>query len=54
MHVTNTTPGELGSEFWVKLLLFVSPPLLGLLTRVFPGITDFLYAWLQPGLSSLK
>lgn len=53
-HLTNTTPGELGSEFWMKLLLFVSPPLLGLLTRVFPGITDFIFAWLQPGLSSLK
>jgi hypothetical protein len=53
-HVTNTTPGELGSEFWVKLMVFVSPPLLGLLARVFPGITDFFFAWLQPGLSSLK
>ena len=53
-HVTNTIPGELGSEFWVKLFVFVSPPLLGLLTRVFPGITDFFFAWLQPGLSSLK
>lgn len=53
-RVTNTTPGELGSEFWIKLVVFVSPPLLGLLARVFPGITDFFFAWLQPGLSSLK
>ena len=53
-HVTNTTPGELGSEFWMKLLFFVAPPLLGLLTRVFPGMTEFFFAWLQPGLSSLK
>jgi hypothetical protein len=53
-HVTNTTPGELGSEFWMKLVVFVLPPLLGLLARVFPGMTDFLFAWLQPGLSSLK
>jgi hypothetical protein len=53
-HVTNTTPGELGSEFWFKLLVFVAPPLFGLLARVFPGITDFLFSWLQPGLSSLK
>jgi hypothetical protein len=53
-HVTNTTPGELGYEFWMKLLVFVAPPLLGLLTRVFPGMTDFFFAWLQPGLSSLK
>jgi hypothetical protein len=53
-RVTNTTPGELGSEFWVKLVVFVLPPLLGLLARVFPGITDFFFSWLQPGLSSLK
>ena len=53
-HVTNTTPGQLGYEFWMKLLVFVAPPLLGLLARVFPGTTDFFFAWLQPGLSSLK
>ena len=53
-HVTNTTPGELGSEFWMKLLVFVAPLLLGLLARVFPGITDSFFAWLQPGLSSLR
>jgi hypothetical protein len=34
--------------------VFVAPPLLGLFARVFPGFTDFFFAWLQPGLSSLK
>lgn len=53
-HVTNTTPGELGSEFWIKLVIFGLPPLLGLIARVFPGVTDFFFTWLQPGLSSLK
>jgi len=53
-HVTNTKPGELGAEFWVKLVGFGFAPLVGLLTRVFPGITDFALSWLQPGLSSLK
>jgi len=53
-HVTNTKPGELGSEFWLKLVGFGFAPLVGLLTRVFPGITDFVLSWLQPGLSSLK
>jgi len=53
-HVTNTKPGELGTEFWFKILGFSFAPLLGLLARLFPGITDFVFSWLQPGISSLK
>ena len=53
-HVTNTKPGELGTEFWFKIIGFGFAPLLGLLTRVFPGIADFIFSWIQPGLSSLK
>ncbi len=53
-HVTNTKPGELGTEFWFKIVGFGLAPLIGLLTRLFPGITDFIFSWLQPGISSLK
>jgi hypothetical protein len=53
-HVTNTKPGELGAEFWFKIIGFGFAPLIGLSTRIFPGITDFVFSWLQPGLSSLK
>jgi len=53
-HVTNTTPGKLGGEFWFKLVGFGIAPLLGLLTTIFPGITDFVFSWLQPGLQSIK
>ena len=53
-HVTNTKPGELGSEFWFKIAAFGLAPLAGVLTRIFPGITDFVFSWLQPGISSLK
>jgi|HubBroStandDraft_2_1064218.scaffolds.fasta_scaffold00558_12 hypothetical protein len=53
-HVTNTKPGELGPEFWFKIIALGFAPLIGLLTRVFPGITDFVFSWLQPGISSLK
>ena len=53
-HVTNTTPGELGTEFWFKLVGFGFAPLLGLLTRIFPGMTDFFFSWLQPSISSIK
>ena len=53
-HITNTKPGELGSEFWVKIIGFGAAPLLGLLTTVFPELAGFLFSWLQPGLTSLK
>jgi hypothetical protein len=53
-HVTNTKPGELGSEFWFRVIGFGLAPLIGLMTRIFPGISDFVFSWLQPGISSLK
>ena len=53
-HVTNTKPGELGAEFWFKVIGYGAAPLLGLLTQVFPEWSGFLFSWLQPGLSSLK
>jgi hypothetical protein len=53
-HVTNTKPGELGTEFWIKIIGFGFAPFIGLLTRIVPGIGDFLFSWLQPGLSALK
>jgi len=53
-HITNTKPGELGSEFWLKVIGYGAAPLLGLLTQVFPEWSGFLFSWLQPGLSSLK
>lgn len=53
-HVTNTKPGELGLEFWFKIIGFGFAPLATLLTRILPGITDFVFSWLQPGVASLK
>jgi hypothetical protein len=53
-HITNTRPGELGSEFWFKVVGYGAAPLLGLITQVFPEWAGFLFSWLQPGLSPLK
>jgi hypothetical protein len=53
-HLTNTRPGELGSEFWLKFLSFGIGPIFGLLTTVLPEFGSFFLSWLQPSLSSLK
>jgi len=53
-RITNTTPGELGVEFWLKLAGFGAAPLLGLLATHFPGIAALFTSWLQPGLQAIK
>lgn len=48
--LTNTKPDELDGDFWLKLISFGAGPVLGLLAAVFPGITDFLFSWVAPGI----
>jgi hypothetical protein len=52
--ITNTAPGELGGDFWIKLAGFAAGPLLGLIATLFPQIADFVYSWVQPSVSSMK
>jgi hypothetical protein len=53
-HITDTRPGELGWDFWGRLVTFGAGPLIGLLTTLFPSMTDFVFSWLQPGTQALK
>jgi hypothetical protein len=53
-RITNTEPGELGLDFWIRLGTFVFVPLLSLLSVQFPEINNFLFSWLQPALQSVK
>src|SRR5262249_54019057 len=53
-RITNTSPGELGLDFWVRLGTFFFIPLLRLLSVQFPEINNFLFSWLQPALQSIK
>ena len=48
-HITHTSPGELGFDFYVKIFTFGLGPLIGLLTTLFPSMTDFVVSFLQPG-----
>jgi hypothetical protein len=53
-RITNTVPGELGLDFWIRLISFIAVPLLSLLASQFPDTTNALFSWLQPALQAIK
>ncbi len=53
-YMTNTVPGRLGGEFYVKTATFLVGPVVGLLTTQFPAISEFVLGFLQPGLDAIK
>ncbi|HVO79008.1 MAG TPA: hypothetical protein VMT39_03250 [Candidatus Bathyarchaeia archaeon] len=53
-RIADTNPGELGWDFWVKMVALGTGPLLGLLTTLFPSMTDFVVSFLQPGAQAIK
>jgi hypothetical protein len=52
-YITDTTPGQLGWDFWFRLAAFGIGPLAGLLATLFPSISDFVFSWLQPSVQAL-
>ena len=53
-NITETTPGELGRDFWVLMAGFVALPLFSLLASQFPSVNRFFYSWLQPAIQALN
>jgi hypothetical protein len=53
-RLTSTTAGELGWDFWLKLLSAGAIPIFSLLAVQFPEINQFLFSWLEPALQSVK
>jgi hypothetical protein len=53
-HITNTEPGKLGANFWIRILSFVGVPAMGLIVAQFPEITDFVVSWVQPSMNAVK
>jgi hypothetical protein len=52
--VTQTTPGELGIEFWIRMGTFIALPLISLLVSQFPALNNALFSWLEPAANALK
>jgi hypothetical protein len=53
-RISGTTPGELGAEFYLKLVSYVALPVLGLLASAFPSISNFLFSWIEPTLEAIR
>jgi hypothetical protein len=53
-HITDTKPGELGGDFWLRMVSFIALPLFSLFASQFPEIGRFFYSWLQPALQALS
>jgi hypothetical protein len=53
-YITDTTPGELGLDFWLRLASFAFIPLLSLLSAQFPEINRLLFSLMQPILQAFK
>jgi hypothetical protein len=53
-HVTNTSPGQLGSSFWLRIASFIALPVFSLVASGYPEIGNVLYSWLEPALHALQ
>jgi hypothetical protein len=53
-HITDTKPGELGGDFYLRMASFVALPLFTFFASQFPDIGRFFYSWLQPALQALN
>ena len=53
-NITNTSPGQLGSTFWLRIASFVALPAFSLVASGYPEIGNTIYSWLQPALHTLQ
>jgi hypothetical protein len=53
-HLTDTTPGELGIDFWVRMASFVALPVVTLFASEFPSLSRVVYSWIRPAIESLN
>jgi hypothetical protein len=53
-HITDTTPGELGGDFYLRMASFVALPLFTFFASQFPEIGRSFYSWLEPALQALN
>jgi hypothetical protein len=53
-RITDTKPGELGGDFWMRMLSVTGLPLASLLAGEFPAVGNFLFSWIEPVLKVFR
>lgn len=53
-RITETTPGKLDSDFFLKLASAGALPVLSVILSQFPSVSRFLFSWLQPTLQAIQ
>jgi hypothetical protein len=53
-RLTSNESGELGWDFWLKLIAAGAIPVFSLLAVQFPAIGQVLFSWLEPALEAVK
>ncbi len=53
-RMTDTRAGELGGDYWIRMLTVTVFPLASLLATQFPAIGNFLFSWVEPAVKALR
>jgi hypothetical protein len=53
-NLTDSKPGELGGDFWLRIISFGALPVLGFFASQLPQVNGAIYSWLQPALEAIK
>jgi hypothetical protein len=53
-RTTETHSGKLDADFFTKVISMVDLPFLTLIASQFPEISNLVFSWLEPGLSSVR
>lgn len=53
-RATNHIPGHLDLDFYLKTASLVGVPLVGFIASQFPEVSNFLFSWIEPGMTAVK
>jgi hypothetical protein len=52
--ITKSDPGELGLDFWMRMVSFTALPLFSLVASQFPSLNRMFYSWFQPAIQAMN
>ena len=52
--ISRTSPGELDAHFWLRMFGLGAVPVVTVLAHLFPSVSNVVYSWIMPSISTLK